>query len=167
MGSGELPTSYCSHPLSLIDQDYRARKRQRLQKRLSEQMRSAWQQGAASAGLALGTGSDLMQIINSFTGSLPPFLPSSPAPLLPSLSSPPSLPPFLPSLLSVIILVVQPLSSRSAEKSSGHISTGSRFQHAEKLQFGKVGGTIHRRGGGVSHRTATLELVYCKSPLPV
>ena len=96
MGSGELPTSYCSHPLSLIDQDYRARKRQRLQKRLSEQMRSAWQQGAASAGLALGTGSDLMQIINSFTGSLPPFLPSSPAPLLPSL---PPLPPFLPSSL--------------------------------------------------------------------
>lgn len=47
-------------------QEYRARKRQRLQKKLADQLRTSLQQGQASA--SLGGTSDLQQLINSFTG---------------------------------------------------------------------------------------------------
>ena len=47
-------------------QEYRARKRQRLQKKVADQLRASLQQGQAAA--ALGTTSDLQQVLNSFTG---------------------------------------------------------------------------------------------------
>jgi len=73
----------------LSEEEYRARKRQRLQKKLADQLRTSLQQGQASA--SLGGTSDLQQLINSFT-----------------------------------------------DKSSTYQGKGSRFQHAEKLQFAKV-----------------------------
>lgn len=70
-------------------QEYRARKRQRLQKKLAEQLRTSSKGGQGGAGLGLGA--DLMSVLNSFV-----------------------------------------------EQSSSHHTKGSRFQHAEKLQFAKV-----------------------------
>ena len=70
-------------------QEYRARKRQKLQKKLAEQLRTSSKGGQGGAGLGLGA--DLMSVLNSFV-----------------------------------------------EQSSSHHTKGSRFQHAEKLQFAKV-----------------------------
>ena len=78
-----LLASVCCHL-----QDYRARKRQRLQKKLAEQLR-AHNKGGQWAG-SIGLGSDLQQVINSFL-----------------------------------------------ERAPQH-AKGSRFQHAERLQFAKV-----------------------------
>lgn len=51
----------------LTEEEYRARKKQKLQKRLADHLRTSVQQGrAASAGLGLG--SDLQTILNSFSG---------------------------------------------------------------------------------------------------
>ena len=50
----------------VIVQEYRARKRQRLQKKLADQLRTSLQQGQTSA--SLGGSGDLQQLINSFTG---------------------------------------------------------------------------------------------------
>lgn len=51
-------------------QEYRARKRQRLQKKLSEQLRSSLQQGSATASAGLGAATDLESVLNSFTGEM-------------------------------------------------------------------------------------------------
>ena len=51
---------------SSLPQEYRARKRQRLQKKVADQLRASLQQGQAAA--ALGATSDLQQVLNSFTG---------------------------------------------------------------------------------------------------
>ena len=74
---------------SLISQEYKARKKQKLKKKLSEQLR-AHNKAEKSSG-PLGLGSDLSQILSSFL-----------------------------------------------ERSGTQHGKGSRFQHAEKLQFAKV-----------------------------
>ena len=51
----------------LTEDEYRARKRQRLQKKLADQLRTSLQQGR-SATAGLGLGSDLQTILNSFAG---------------------------------------------------------------------------------------------------
>ena len=51
----------------LAVQDYRARKKQRLQKKLVEQLRSSVQQSQASLG-GLGLSADLQTILGSFGG---------------------------------------------------------------------------------------------------
>lgn len=73
----------------LSEEDYRARKKQRLRKKLVDQLRNSVQQGRANLG-GLGLGEDLQTILNSFGG-----------------------------------------------KASGSYESGSRFRHAEKLQFAK------------------------------
>ncbi|XP_064404565.1 coiled-coil domain-containing protein 22 homolog isoform X2 [Halichondria panicea] len=72
----------------LSEEEYRARKKQKLQKKLADQLRTSLQQGRTTASAGLGLGSDLQTILNSF-----------------------------------------------ADKGSEYQGTGSRFQHAEKLQF--------------------------------
>ena len=51
----------------LTEEEYKARKRQRLQKKLADQLRTSLQQGR-SATAGLGLGSDLQTILNSFAG---------------------------------------------------------------------------------------------------
>ena len=71
----EMPTMYVeglssghsSGVLLVCLQDYRARKKQRLQKKLVEQLRSSVQQSQASLG-GLGLGADLQTILSSFGG---------------------------------------------------------------------------------------------------
>lgn len=95
-------------------QEYRARKRQRLQKKLSEQLRSSLQQGSATASAGLGAAADLESVLNSFTGEGGRGRGRGKGG-------------------SVNIIW------SSADKlSSGFQGKGSRFQHAEKLQFAKV-----------------------------
>lgn len=72
----------------LSEEEFRARKKQRLKKRLGDQLRASLQQASAAAGL--GAATDLNQVLSSFV-----------------------------------------------ERAPTYRSTGSRFQHAEKLQFSK------------------------------
>ena len=95
-------------------QEYRARKRQRLKKKLTEQLKSSLRQGSASASAALGAASDLQTILNSFTGERERER--------------------VKRGLRHSVLVSPPPDKLSA----GVQGTGSRFQHAEKLQFAKV-----------------------------
>ena len=71
-------------------QEYRARKQQKLQKKLAEQLR-AHNKGSGRASAGIGLGSDLSQVLASFL-----------------------------------------------DHSGSQHSKGSRFQHAERLQFAKV-----------------------------
>ncbi len=54
----------------LSEGEYRARKKQKLQKKVADQLRTTMQQGR-STSTSLGLGSDLQTILNSFTG-IPP-----------------------------------------------------------------------------------------------
>ena len=51
-------------------QDYKARKKQRLKKKLVDQLRSSVQQGQAAGLGGLGVGADLQTILDSFGGEL-------------------------------------------------------------------------------------------------
>ena len=96
-------------------QEYRARKRQRLKKKLTEQLKSSLRQGSASASAALGAASDLQTILNSFTGERERERESN------------------EGYVTVCLFLHLP-----DKLSAGVQGTGSRFQHAEKLQFAKV-----------------------------
>ncbi len=52
----------------LSEEEYRARKKQKLQKKLADQLRTSLQQGRTTASAGLGLGSDLQTILNSFAG---------------------------------------------------------------------------------------------------
>lgn len=53
---------------SLVLQEYRARKRQKLQKKLADQLRTSLQQ-SQSATAGLGVGTDLQSVLDSFAGT--------------------------------------------------------------------------------------------------
>lgn len=61
-----LPPSSPSLPPHLLPQEYLARKKQKLQKRLADQLRSSAQSGQVKG--VFGQATDLEQLLKSFTG---------------------------------------------------------------------------------------------------
>ena len=116
-------------------QEYRARKRQRLQKKLADQLRTSLQQ-SQSAAAGLGVGADLQSVLDSFAGEL-----INSRSLLVILFIVET---FFCARMYIHICSLHDMTSMlyyitlNVDKGFTYHGTGSRFQHAEKLQFATV-----------------------------